>query len=228
MSCCGNIQPVTSYYDIRAVIRYYGELPQEVKIVGNKVCGGMDFSTDWTGVVVSPDRSLTPFPFERWKTPCHEYFANLPLDLSDPGPAYAFTTHYGFLEGSADLMSGRFEVDVVKLMALQELIRKAWANDAEALREIESVIETELVIRGNEIEIAVGDLWSLMRILFLRDRAEGRAKVCANADCPERPYFLQTRKGQKYCRHECAVLVNVRRFRERAKKGKRAKKARRR
>lgn len=219
---------MVSYYVAKALIRYYGELPQEVRIVGNKVCGEMDFSTDWTGLVVSPDRSPTRFAFGGWKTACHEYFANVRLDLDDPGPAYAFTRRYGFIEGFADVPRGSFEVDVVKLMALQELIRKAWANDAEALREIESVIETELVIRGNEIEIAVGDLWSFMRILFLRDRAKGRAKVCANADCPERPYFLQTRKGQKYCRHECAVLVNVRRFRERAKKGKRAKKARRR
>lgn len=44
-------------------------------------------------------------------------------------------------------------------------------------------------------------LWSLIR-------------MCENPDCPT-PYFLEARKGQKYCSHKCAVLINVRRFRAR-------------
>lgn len=41
-----------------------------------------------------------------------------------------------------------------------------------------------------------------------------KIKICENPDCPS-PQFAQQRRGQKYCTHKCAVLMNVRRFRAR-------------
>ena len=69
------------------------------------------------------------------------------------------------------------------------------------------------------VEIAVLELWNLVRFLFLRDYAAGKTRVCANKDCSS-PHFLERREGQKYCTHKCAVLMNVRRFRERESKAK--------
>jgi PAS domain-containing protein len=67
---------------------------------------------------------------------------------------------------------------------------------------------------------------SVFRSLFLRDCGAKKTRVCVNPDCPA-PYFLQTRKGQKFCTHRCAVLVNVRRFRAGLAAGRVKRKSRR-
>lgn len=69
-------------------------------------------------------------------------------------------------------------------------------------------IEHEGSIRG----LFIINLANLFDAIF--EDLHCTAKICANPDCPH-PYFLQKRKGQIYCSHPCAVLINVRRFRER-------------
>ena len=87
------------------------------------------------------------------------------------------------------------------------------------------VVRVDMTRKGEGIDIAVVDLWNLTRLLFLRDYSAGRTRVCSNPDCSS-PYFLQQRRGQKYCTHKCAVLMNVRRFREREAKVKSQSKGR--
>jgi hypothetical protein len=83
-------------------------------------------------------------------------------------------------------------------------------------------VTAHIDVNPRGVEIAVHDLWDLARLLFLRDFAAGRTKVCANEDCGSR-YFLEQRKGQKFCSHNCAVLINVRRFRSRQVKAQEKK-----
>jgi hypothetical protein len=108
-----------------------------------------------------------------------------------------------------------------------ELLRSAWQGDVIALEVIagksrddrllpvvRAGIKADLVItEGGGIEIVAQDLWSFARLAFLRDYALGNTQICNNPDCNRTPYFLQSKKGQKFCEHRCAVLANVRRFR---------------
>jgi hypothetical protein len=111
----------------------------------------------------------------------------------------------------------------------QRLLRKAWTKDPSALkvlwlggamadlvdaREPTSKIRVQPVATRIGIDLFAEDMWSFIRIAFLRDSLFGRTRVCSNTDCPA-PYFLEARRGQSYCTHKCAVLMNVRRFRER-------------
>jgi len=65
------------------------------------------------------------------------------------------------------------------------------------------------------MEIVVKDLGKLIGMMFAQDLWEGRLRKCENPECREVPYFQAVRKGQKFCSHRCAVLINVRHYRER-------------
>jgi len=107
-------------------------------------------------------------------------------------------------------------IDTAQFVGLQKLLCDAWRGDPKALKEVVIGLtgDLELRLRLEGLEVAVLDLWVLIRLLFLRDHAKGKTKVCPNPDCPT-PCFLRSRKGQKYCSHRCAVLISVWRFRER-------------
>src|SRR5262249_52907581 len=108
----------------------------------------------------------------------------------------------------------RVWIDVPHFLALQRELQDAWRGDREALEEMTTGLAAELELEADPkgLELRVRDLWTLIRLLFLRDHTRGKAKVCANPDCST-PCFIQVRRGQKYCSHSCAVLINVRRFR---------------
>jgi hypothetical protein len=208
---------VQSYYATQAAIRYYGSLPEHVEQGERYVTATLPFEVRGPDFLASdpfPAASETPIELSRWREPPHLFLANMPLEMADLGPTYRFTKRYGFLVGRVDVAGGSFIVDVPKIAGLQDLIRKAWAGDETTIKELERDLapEIRLLVRAKEIEIGVDDLWTLTRLLFLRDCGAKKTRVCANPDCPA-PYFLQTRKGQKFCTHRCAVLVNVRRFR---------------
>ena len=74
-----------------------------------------------------------------------------------------------------------------------------------------------LRVRISAIEIEPQHLWDFTRLLFMRDYLVGDIGVCENPDCVTR-YFVKKRKGQVYCCHKCAVLMNVRAFRNRERK----------
>lgn len=120
----------------------------------------------------------------------------------------------------------RFHIaDLERVTEMQRLLRNAWRNDSDAIVKIEpgmsatlwfGVTERRLGLKdapADALTIFVDDFWHFIRAAFLIDYKAGRTAVCKNPDCPA-PYFLRSRKGQEFCTHKCAVLINVRRFRE--------------
>jgi hypothetical protein len=217
---------VKSYYATQALIRYYGALPGDVEWGERYVAGAVPLNVRALASAPFPP-SDTPIDLGRWRELPHIFLANLSLNYADLGPAYEFTKRYGYLAGHIDHVKCKFFVDIPKIAGMQDLIRKAWAGDETSIGDLERDLSSEmqLSVRAREIEISVSDLWTLIRVLFLQDRGAKKTKVCASSDCPT-PYFLESRKGQKYCSHKCAVLINVRRFRDRQELGKSRRKRR--
>ena len=81
------------------------------------------------------------------------------------------------------------------------------------------VLRIRPVITQAGIDLYAQDMWTFIRVAFVRDLFLKRPRICANQayGCPS-PYFLESRKGQTFCCHRCAVQMNVRRFRERENK----------
>jgi hypothetical protein len=203
-----------NYYATETVIRYYGPQVESVRSEAGHVYAeiGQPFA-------------VTP----KWKQPPHEYLAGMELARWDAERISTFSKQYGPLvprhrpdeiptrRGVDYFRRGdRIWIDTAQFVVLQKLLTDAWRGDPGALEEIVSGLTDvmELKANANGLELAVFDLFAYVRLLFLRDRAQGKTNVCANPDC-RTPCFLQARKGQLYCSHDCAVLINVRRFRNR-------------
>ena len=157
----------------------------------------------------------SPFPLRRWPDPPHVALVNLDLARDALHSVYRFTKLYGFLGGQVDRATGVFAVTSHNLAALQERLREAWRGNVAALGNMDNALYAGLKLAkgARKPEIAVRDLQALISVLVLRDFAARNLKLCASHGCAA-PFFVQTRKGQKYCSHRCAVRINVRRFRE--------------
>lgn len=151
-----------------------------------------------------------PFGLRRWKEPPHVALANL---RPETAALLAFTRRYGVV--SRHTLSGFISASDTGRFG--EHLRQAWRGDEKVLSQIGVDLSARLRVGPTGLEIVVDNLWTLIRLMFLRDWVAGRAKVCTSPDCPA-PYFLAVRKGQKFCSQRCAVLINVRRFREREAK----------
>jgi hypothetical protein len=151
----------------------------------------------------------------------------IPVDVS------AFTKIYGQLFRGGELALDR---DAALIEECQDVLRKAWAKDPDALGRLvegeperptgrkisfgssnlpayHSSEQFHLLITPAGLEIEADDIWSFTRLAFLRDYNLEKTQICANPQC-KTPYFLQSKRGQIYCSHRCAVAANVRRFRE--------------
>ena len=219
------MEVVNSYYATTARIRYYGQIPTAVRKSGDEVRAkgvksyrfGEDVLSDWENALESAPSH--PIDLSRRKEPAHEAFANLALDLNS---LHAFTKLWGFIAANADAETGEIFTQIKQIAPMQRLLQRAWTGDAGAIKAIAKDVKVRLDVSAQGIDIAVVELWNLVRLLFLRDYWDGRTKVCANPDCSSR-YFLEQRKGQQYCSHKCAVLMNVRRFRQRQTTAQRSK-----
>jgi hypothetical protein len=205
---------VKSYYATEAVIRYYGP----------------GFERNW------PDAPHVAFANLQLND------AVLRMFTKQYGPLYVPPKRSRAEEvviarskdplGTALLLSRLFVPELGRAQKMQELLRQSWRGDGFAIVELEHELmkqglrpwfgatEKALDLRDapdDALTLLADDIWSLVRIAFLMDYKIGRAKVCANPDCPT-PYFAESRKGQGFCSHKCAVLINVRRFRERQAK----------
>ena len=197
-----------NYYEALTKIRYYGTIPDRVWI-----------EKDSTGLEqVYASLEDRPADLEKWNEPPHLFLANLLSDETGWPKLAAlrkFTVTYGILNGYKGPES--WIVNPANTRGSQTLLQKAWRGDMDELSEIEMgdvAQDSEASFTRDGMELRIDDLWTLTRMLLLRDHAAGRARVCAIEDCPRTPYFLQARKGQHFCSHPCAVLANVRRFRE--------------
>ena len=204
---------MAGYYATRAQIRYYGPTAENVHIRAGHVHATVGAAIDGA---------------PRRKAP-HEYLVGLDLDEWQTDRIAQFTRLFGPLaprrHSSKALLGGDIEsgepvsINTGDFLGLQGLLRDAWRGNNGALNEIARGVTGDLDLQAHPdgLEIVARDLWALTRLLFLRDYASGKAKLCTNPDC-ETPYFLVVRRGQKFCSHACAVLINVRRFRERKAK----------
>jgi hypothetical protein len=213
---------MTRYYALAAQIRYYGQVPTTVEKIDGAVRGtgvksvifGKNILTvDWPSLLETATDE--PFDLTHRKEPVHVTLANLMLNLES---LHYFSRMWGFLDADVD-HSGRLLTRPEHVRPFQTLLQRAWKGNSAALREMRKNLKTRVDVGPKGIGIAIVDLWNLVRFLFLRDHATCITKLCANPDCCS-PYFVQQRRGQKYCTHKCAVLINVRRFREQEAKAK--------
>lgn len=193
-------------------IRYYRTPPVEAEL--EKV--GPDAANILAGlgdkIAVGKGAPITgPFDFSRWKDPPHVALANM---LVDPASALRFTRAYGVL--SPQYTGKPMSVSLRDIFKCRDTLRLAWVDDVAFLEMLNDLnnLKAHLWVRPTGMEIIPDDLWMLARLLFSRDRWDGRARRCASPDC-RTPYFRAVRKSQKYCSDLCAVRENVRRFRER-------------
>lgn len=145
-----------------------------------------------------------------------------PAQVIEPKELEGFIQTHGVLR--AKVKEGdRFHIDSDVVSEAQHVLRKAWRGDTAAIKQLESEaldFRAHLSVQAGGIELVTTDLWTYMRFLFLHDLATGRARQCERQHCAT-PFFVQKRKGQRYCSIECGTLVAVRNFRDRAARKKR-------
>jgi predicted nucleic acid-binding Zn finger protein len=200
------MQYVKPYYAIDMALRYYGHLPESIRIeeLDRSVCGKL---------------GQMMVDVQRWKDPAHECLANVRRDeegVCDPHGIEAFLRRYGPLMGRTGVTTSDFSEGWYQFTYCQEILQKAWKKDAACLIEIEAQLEVLDVIKtkmeSGRFVLETLNLWTYLCFFFMRDFSAGKAKVCESPDCST-PYFIEQRRGQKYCSHVCAVRENVRRFR---------------
>jgi hypothetical protein len=213
---------------IPMAIRYNGTIPERVQI-----------AADNDGEIhLYASLKTKPADVKQWKEPPHLVLANLLVGkdgLPDLRALEKFTRTYGLLEGY-ELFShvDKWIVDPKSIRAQQNFLRGAWERKGNYLtalkleREVHApaISETKLSFEGSEAHLQIGKLWSLIVLLFQYDHSTGRAQICAVKDCPRNRYFLQDRRGQKFCSHPCAVLSNMRKIRALEKSRKRGRRKR--
>ena len=155
-----------------------------------------------------------PFNFSRWKDAPHVALANL---RDDAAAVLRFTRTYGVLE--RDYKGGPTHIALSDVFQFRDVLRRAWEGNHDAFLQMLDNVKARLWVVSSGVGIDIEDLRTLIQVMFARDRWDRRTKKCANPDCAA-PYFLAVRKGQKFCSHGCAVLINVRRFRASERKAK--------
>jgi len=232
-----------SYYAIETPLRYYGFAP-EVTEVGEKegdlsIDGRLESEIDISRWKEMPHECLANLPLsfnlsrstselglsslERSELSRSRVEANRPsLEAMD-----MFIKRYGLLaaETSSDEDGNvYFRESAFGFVVCQNTLQEAWKGNARELRNMRKQVQRKLrvgpTVEAGRIGFVTEQLWPFVCMLFFRDYAAGKTKVCANPDCPH-PYFLKERKGQMYCSHPCAVLINVRRFRGREREADR-------
>ena len=154
------------------------------------------------------------FDFSRWKDAPHVALANL---RDDPKAVLQFTRTYGALGRYESVLGlNKRKTDPVREVLLyREHLRRAWEGDTFTFFAFPAWNGATLCgMAAGGFLITINDLWPLIQVMFIQDWTEKRIKKCGNPDCPA-PYFCAVRRGQKFCSQKCAVLINVRHFRER-------------
>jgi hypothetical protein len=84
------------------------------------------------------------------------------------------------------------------------------------LTDVHASISGTLVPLSNSMELVITGLRSLLSWQFLHDCWKGGLCICSNNECFT-PYFVQRRKGQKYCSHDCAMVIATGNYRKKAR-----------
>ena len=115
------------------------------------------------------------------------------------------------------------ETDVETARSMQTLLREAWKGDALAVEEIQFGISHHpsqeafgpprltVAPSAKGLVLYAKDLWSFIRVAFLLHFERGLTKFCGNPEC-RTPYFIATRKDQKYCEHGACTTYAQRKY----------------
>jgi hypothetical protein len=210
-----------THYAITSTIRYY-KLPCDLSLLP-----GPHPRMRVTPIASRDPRywPLTrPVDVSRWADPPHVALANL---RDEPEAVLRFTRTYGLLVRPKRKAAS---IPISEVLRIRDRLRYAWDKSVDLGDSFITSIKTTVTVwphvRGLRagLAIRVEELGQLIGMMYTRDLWEGRARKCESADCPA-PYFRAVRRGQKFCSQRCAVLINVRRFRERegARKAKTSK-----
>lgn len=194
------MQIMESHYVLSAAIHYYRYPLGRVRVKDGKV------------VFAYAHRDRL-FDIRRWEEPPHVALANL---LPETQALARFVKAYGSVSDRS--YGGDAYTTIAETQRFQSELRNAWKGKIEVLELMLVNLPVWLEVGKAGLSVKLREaqslLWTLIRLLFLQDYFSGRAKICANPNC-KTPYFLAVRKGQRFCTHKCAVLINVHHFRER-------------
>jgi hypothetical protein len=163
---------------------------------------------------------------------CIEDFANTP---KSPEGILRFTRRYGVLKREdVDLgmafpskhIALSFLIDCNQWLKCQKLFREEWERKGKATHDLakvaaehinpKSVFERGIqafVVPSNEgglqVELRPDDLLGALWLAFVGH--SGRTRKCQNPTCSS-PYFLASRRDQKFCAEACSRLVANRRW----------------
>ena len=123
--------------------------------------------------------------------------------------------------------TGDIPLNMQLFEASQDAIRARWRTseprtftmgykDPEKFPHAKPSVDGWLVVTADGLEIVTTDIYNYMLLAATHDAARGKLHICRNPKC-ETPYFRETRAGQVYCSHTCAVAVSVARFQARKK-----------
>jgi hypothetical protein len=221
----------TPSYEMRCDILYRARVPRSTGIMKQLALIGGEMSSYTIEGTLASDAVDS----EKWTEPPHKVLANLPVlpptgELQqhdgitpiDPKAAETFIRNYGvldFITDDAPILDSKnpdsgiaeagshFAVKSSALQMAQNVLRKAWEGDPDALVNIRKDAVEDLVLElggfpgpaGNgRLELRAANLWNFICVLFLRDYVAGKIGKCINPSCPV-PYFLKRRRTQKAC-----------------------------
>jgi hypothetical protein len=168
-----------------------------------------------------------------WSSPPHEYLANLAYDpasrggLASKNNVLYFTRMYGPFEPEEDGVP--FFLELEAFHNVQKQLREAWREQDHHLifkrswwtggfeNNPEHQFRVNWEVKRGSLQMKVSNCKDYLSVLLARDIAEKHAKVCRNPKC-HTPFFVAQRTDVKYCSHSCAVVINVKNFRQRHKK----------
>jgi hypothetical protein len=209
---------------------YLAAKPAELKIVsaeaGRELAGGWVITK--AGHVITGRLGKQKVEIFSRAARVLEDFANT---SGDPETIQRFTRAYGVLEqhdrehhyiqGTSDFIAGnRFLIHCDEWREAQQIFRANWEagrNGGEELaKRLSSAIAPGVSAgpvvkamvkwsrRGFQLELQPDDLWRALSLAFIG--FSDRMRKCQNPTC-DAPYFLASRRDQKYCSEKCARLA---------------------
>jgi hypothetical protein len=162
-----------------------------------------------------------------------EDFANT---FDDPESIQRFTRDYGvlkqhdrehhYIQGTSDFIPGeRFCIHCDEWRETQQTFRENWETGRDGGEELAKRVSATIAPsatagpvvkakvkwsrRGFQLELQPDDLWRALSLAFIS--FSHRMRKCQNPTCVA-PYFLATRRDQRYCSEKCARLVANRKW----------------
>jgi hypothetical protein len=149
----------------------------------------------------------------------------------DPKSIQRFTRDYGvlkqddrehhYIQGTSDFIPGdRFVIHCDEWLEAQQTFRANWEAGRNGGEELAKSLSATIAPgvsagpavkarvkwsrRGFQLELQPDDLWRALSLAFIG--FSDRMRKCQNPTC-DAPYFLATRRDQRYCSEKCARLV---------------------